>query len=65
MSYKNINKLQQKIETYKNQIEEADEIAALNLAKYRKAQQGLEEAEDRVKSAGTQISLARAGSVVS
>ena len=59
------NKLQQKIKTYKNQIEEAEEIAALNLAKYRKAQQGLEEAEDRVKSAGTQISLARAGSVVS
>merc|ERR1719197_2261876 len=50
------NKLQQKIKTYKNQIEEAEEIAALNLAKYRKAQQGLEEAEDRVKSAGTQIS---------
>merc|ERR1719273_1013828 len=58
------NKLQQKIKTYKNQIEEAEEIAALNLAKYRKAQQELEEAEDRVKSAGTQISLARAGSVL-
>merc|ERR1712088_1058963 len=35
------NKLQQKIKTYKKQIEEAEEIAALNLAKYRKAQQGL------------------------
>ena len=34
------NKLQQKIKTYKTQIEEAEEIAALNLAKYRKAQQG-------------------------
>merc|ERR1719411_271505 len=31
-------KLQQKIKTYKKQIEEAEEIAALNLAKYRKAQ---------------------------
>merc|ERR1711971_966978 len=31
------NKLQQKIKTYKTQIEEAEEIAALNLAKYRKA----------------------------
>merc|ERR1711993_223016 len=41
------NKLQQKIKTYKKQIEEAEEIAALNLAKYRKAQQGLEEAEER------------------
>ena len=59
------NKLQQKIKTYKKQIEEAEEIAALNLAKYRKAQQGLEEAEERSKMAGAQMSLARAGSVVS
>merc|ERR1711902_88251 len=35
------NKLQQ-IKTYKQQIEEAEEIAALNLAKFRKAQQELE-----------------------
>merc|ERR1712038_599841 len=32
-----------KIKTYKKQIEEAEEIAALNLAKFRKAQQELEE----------------------
>merc|ERR1712140_74388 len=51
------NKLQQKIKTYKKQIEEAEEIAALNLAKYRKAQQGLEEAEERTKMAGAQLSL--------
>ncbi|KAK8374420.1 hypothetical protein O3P69_015634 [Scylla paramamosain] len=38
-----VDKLQQKIKTYKRQIEEAEEIAALNLAKYRKAQQELEE----------------------
>merc|ERR1719481_2449482 len=31
------NKLQAKIKTYKKQIEEAEEIAALNLAKFRKA----------------------------
>merc|ERR1711902_80797 len=37
----------------------AEEIAALNLAKYRKAQQELEEAEERSKMAGAQISLAR------
>merc|ERR1712080_11124 len=37
-------KLQSKIKTYKQQIEEAEEIAALNLAKFRKAQQELEEA---------------------
>ena len=35
-------KLQSKIKTYKKQIEEAEEIAALNLAKFRKAQQELE-----------------------
>merc|ERR1719431_1314129 len=46
------NKLQQKIKTYKTQIEEAEEIAALNLAKYRKAQQELEETEERGKLAG-------------
>merc|ERR1711877_87306 len=33
-------------EDNKNQIEEAEEIAALNLAKFRKAQQELEETED-------------------
>ena len=57
------NKLQSKIKTYKKQIEEAEEIAALNLAKYRKAQQELEEAEERSKMAGAQLSFARAGSV--
>merc|ERR1719319_286005 len=45
------NKLQQKIKTYKQQIEEAEEIAALNLAKFRKAQQELEETEDRARLA--------------
>merc|ERR1712004_177088 len=58
------NKLQAKIKTYKKQIEEAEEIAALNLAKFRKAQQGLEEAEDREKMAGTQLSMTHASSVV-
>jgi myosin heavy chain 6/7 len=48
-------KLQTKIKTYKTQIEEAEEIAALNLAKYRKAQQELEETEERSKLAEAQI----------
>merc|ERR1712158_182355 len=48
-------KLQQKIKTYKQQIEEAEEIAALNLAKYRKAQQELEETEERGKMAGARL----------
>merc|ERR1711937_788876 len=42
-------KLQSKIKTYKKQIEEAEEIAALNLAKFRKAQQEFEETEARSK----------------
>merc|ERR1712055_1126314 len=45
------SKLQSKIKTYKQQIEEAEEIAALNLAKFRKAQQELEETEERAKLA--------------
>merc|ERR1719400_602349 len=44
-------KLQAKIKIYKKQIEEAEEIAALNLAKFRKAQQELEETEDRARLA--------------
>jgi chromosome segregation ATPase len=52
------SKLQQKIKTYKTQIEEAEEIAALNLAKFRKSQQELEEAEERSKMAGAQLSMA-------
>merc|ERR1712036_1407 len=52
-------KLQQKIKTYKKQIEEAEEIAALNLAKYRKAQQELEETEDRSRMAEGQLSVVR------
>jgi hypothetical protein len=54
-------KLQQKIKTYKKQIEEAEEIAALNLAKFRKAQQELEEAEERSKMAENQLSYTRGG----
>merc|ERR1739836_277344 len=51
------SKLQQKIKTYKKQIEEAEEIAALNLAKFRKAQQDLEENEERAKMAGAALTL--------
>ena len=47
------------IKTYKKQIEDAEEIAALNLAKYRKAQQELEEAEERTKMAEMQLTSAR------
>merc|ERR1739845_78792 len=50
-------KLQMKIKTYKKQIEEAEEIAALNLAKFRKAQHDLEETEDRNKMAESQLAV--------
>merc|ERR1739844_281755 len=53
------NKLQQKIKTYKQQIEEAEEIAALNLAKFRKAQQELEETEERAKMADANLIVVR------
>merc|ERR1719228_3068100 len=42
-----IDQLQGKIKTYKKQIEEAEEIAALNLAKFRQTQANLADAEER------------------
>merc|ERR1712039_1064937 len=42
-----IDQLQGKIKSYKKQIEEAEEIAALNLAKYRQVQTNLGECEER------------------
>ena len=53
------NKLQAKIKTYKQQIEEAEEIAALNLAKFRKAQQELEETSERAALAEMSARLVR------
>merc|ERR1712045_848921 len=42
-----IDQLQGKIKVYKKQIEEAEEIAAMNLAKFRQTQTHLAEAEER------------------
>ena len=42
-----VDQLQSKIKSYKKQIEEAEEIAALNLAKFRQAQAQLADAEER------------------
>jgi len=44
-----VDKLQNKLRNFKRQIEEAEEIAALNLAKFRKAQAEAEEAEERAE----------------
>ena len=49
------SKLQGKIKTYKKQIEDAEEIAALNLAKFRKAQQELGECEERARTADAML----------
>merc|ERR1711976_1133998 len=42
-----VDQLQNKIKSYKKQIEEAEEIAAMNLAKFRQAQNNLAESEER------------------
>merc|ERR1712066_896953 len=55
-----VDKLQQKIKTYKRQIEEAEEIAALNLAKFRKAQQELEESCERADACENAVTKMRA-----
>jgi len=55
-----IDKMQHKIRSFQRQIEEAEEIAALNLAKFRKAQQELEEGECRVDMAEQQLAKHRA-----
>merc|ERR1711902_280485 len=55
-----IDQLQSKIKSYKKQIEEAEEIAALNLAKYRQAQGLLGEATDRADFNEHALAKARA-----
>merc|ERR1711978_294429 len=42
-----IDQLQSKIKSYKKQIEEAEEIAALNLAKFRQTQANVADAHER------------------
>jgi chromosome segregation ATPase len=58
-----VEKLNSKLKSYKDQITEAEEIAALNLAKYRKAQQQLEEAECRSRLAENQLAVCKSNSV--
>ncbi len=55
-----VNQLQNKIKAYKKQIEETEEIAAANLAKFRKAQHELNEASDRVNEAESLLAKQRA-----
>ena len=51
-----VEKLQNKLKVYKKQVEEAEEIAAINLGKYRKAQQELENNVERADQAEGQLS---------
>lgn len=52
--------LQNKIKAYKKQIEETEEIASLNLTKFRKCQHELESAAERADDAEQQLHKQRA-----
>lgn len=54
-----IDALNQKIKTFKRQVEEAEEIAAINLAKYRKVQHDFEESEERAEQAEQAVARLR------
>ncbi|XP_014672549.1 PREDICTED: myosin heavy chain, striated muscle-like [Priapulus caudatus] len=55
-----MERLNGKIKLYKRQIDEAEEVANMNLAKYRKAQAELEEAEARAEDAESAVVKLRA-----
>jgi myosin heavy chain 6/7 len=57
-----IEKLNAKLKTYKRQVEEAEEIAAINLAKFKKVQNDLQEAEERADLAEQSLNKIRAKS---
>ena len=53
-------KLQSKLKVYKKQAEEAEELAAINLTKFRKIQSDLEESESRANDSENQLNKLRA-----
>merc|ERR1712060_704993 len=55
-----IDQLQGKIKTYKKQIEEAEEIAALNLAKFRQTQSSVADATERASTSEQALAKNRA-----
>ena len=57
-----VDKLQNKVRCYKKQIEEAEEIAALNLAKYRQVQSNLAGATERADVSEQALAKAKARS---
>lgn len=54
-----IDQLNNKIAAYKRQVEETEEVASLNLAKFRKATNELNEAHERTDAAEMQLAKAR------
>ena len=59
------DQLQLKIRTYKQQVEDAEEIATSYLAKYRKSRKEVEEAEKRINVAEQALSNFKSKSLVS
>ena len=55
-----VDQLQGKVRGYKKQLEEAEEIAALNLAKYRKVQGNLQESSNAAEINEQALAKARA-----
>ena len=54
-----VDSLQAKIRQYRKQVEEAEEAAAINLAKYRRIQNELEESTQRADAAEMQLHRTR------
>jgi len=54
-----IDKLTQKFKVYKRQIEETEEVAQTNLAKYRQVQTQLDDAEERADVAENSLTKLR------
>ena len=53
-----------KARTYKQQIEDAEELASYNLAKYKKSQHAIEEADKRANVAEQALSKLKAKCIV-
>ena len=55
-----IDQLQGKVKSYKKQIEEAEEIAALNLAKFKQTQAQLQASTDAAEASEQALSKTKA-----
>ena len=55
-----VEQLQNKTKAYRKQVEETEEIASLNLSKYRKVQQELDDAIERADESENALAKLRA-----